>query len=134
MKSLIALTPLGQRALPDKPDNPYDPEEFVFEGPHGALLTTPMISGSWGKMRKLYKKKTGSSRFDRVSLYLTIRHGGAAHMRNVVGIRPDDVEMQLRHSGPSLLDLYTHPKSRPSIDRILDAWADYESETSGTEE
>jgi hypothetical protein len=70
----------------------------------------------------MHAGKTGNKRFQDMSFDLATRHAGATFMRNVLGIRTEDIEMQLRHKGRNLLDLYTHPTERLGVERILEAW------------
>jgi integrase len=121
-EGLIALTPLAEAAIQDmREEHPVD-RETVFLARRGELLKTQTLDGYWRVVRGMHAGKTGNNRFQNMSFYLATRHAGATFMRNVLGIRIEDIEMQLRHKGRNLLDLYTHPTERLGVERILEAW------------
>jgi integrase len=121
-RSMIALTPLAEQAL--RRADRYLPRdrETMFLNPSGDILRTQTLDGYFREVRSLYAGKTGDRSVHEATIYLITRHAGASFMRNELGIRPDDIEMQLRHESSNLVDTYSHPSERQAIDRILSVW------------
>lgn len=118
----IAFTPTAKRAVRRLDAILSTDRDRLLQNTRGASLRTQTLERWWREFRGFAAGQMERADLKDMDFYLVTRHAGATFLRNELGISREDIEAQLRHKGPQLIDLYTHPNAAPAIRRILAAW------------
>lgn len=121
----------AQRAVLDKPRRIGD--DIIFRTKRGKQFRQESLHRAWVPIREVFVARLPAAHHLRTRLagdqirkmdFHELRHFGAAHMLNDLGLEPWVIAKQLRHSddGALVIKLYGHPTRTTAIDRMRRAF------------
>jgi integrase len=121
----------ARRAVHDKPRRIGD--DLIFRTKRGKQFRQETLHRAWVPIREVFTARLPVSHHLRTRLaadkirkmnFHELRHFGAAHMLNELGLEPWVIAKQLRHDddGALVVKLYGHPTRTTAIDRMRRAF------------